>query len=308
MRATSERRPGNEVFRLEAAGADELWTGDWIEPYGVWHLQGDAWTHFGFDEGLTGGARENALQVGPDGAVWAAMDEGLARFDGVAWEQVEPGVHTALGLAPDGRVWTASLDETSDDPTWWIHPIGEPALPPLHHVPNVRSIAVGPAGDVWVGSGVEGWFNSGGLAHFDGVRWRRVDPFGEGNGFVVHDLEIAPDGGVWVAIASPGEPPYPSAAVARYQDGVWTTFVEADGVPIQATDSQIHLEKASNGEILLSFWVQPDPDGPPGGGGLFAFRDGAWHLVQEGWFSDLSVAPDGTVWLWGDGLFRIPQS
>ena len=35
------------------------------------------------------------------------------------------------------------------------------------------------------------------------------------------------------------------------------------------------------------------------------FQDGAWDPVQGGHFSHVSIAPDGTVWLAGDGLFRL---
>jgi hypothetical protein len=296
VRATSERRPSEVDGPLEAAGADELWMGDRTGLGGLWRLQGGAWTYFGPDEGVPGGpgAWVNALLAAPDGAVWAVVEGELARFDGVAWEQVEPGAHAALGLAPDARVWTASLLDENHPRIWSVHPIGGPALPTLDALVDVSSIAVGPTGDVWAGS--EGvWGSGGGLAHFDGERWRSVDPLGEGSDFLVTDLEIAPDGAVWVGIAVPTEgTPSWDGIVARYEDGAWSTFDEADGVPIRAVNDDLFLETAPDGQILLATWD-----------GLFAFREGTWRLLQQGGFTGLSTAPDGTLWLGGDGVFRM---
>lgn len=281
-------RPANVSYEIAAAGPDELWTGD----LGAWRLQGDQWTHF--DESDGDGGHVNDLAVTGDGTVWVATKEGLASFDGTRWELVAPGAHTAIALGPGGEVWTASRD--AED--WTVRPVrgsGVPALVGL--TTTVSSLAVGPAGDVWAGSGAV-WGTGGGLAHFDGQSWRRVEPVAGRHSFV-EDVEATPDGDVWVLAAISavdeqgitGAKPY----VARYHDGGWTTLGEGDGTPLDARQ----LEVTPDGHLLLL-----------GSEGLFVLRDGAWRLVQEGGFTTLSIAPDDTVWLGSrlDGLFRLPNA
>ncbi|HEU4355521.1 MAG TPA: hypothetical protein VFT27_08025 [Actinomycetota bacterium] len=252
----------------------------------MWRLQGDRWTRFDERNGVPGG-RVNDLLVTAGGTVWMAAEEGLASFDGESWELVAPGEHTAIALGPEGGVWTASRGV---EEAWTVQPVGGTALPGLVAVAPVMSLAVGPAGDVWAGS-FDPWARFGGLAHFDGESWQTVDPFADAR-TLVGDVETTPDGDVWVlGAARDGAWPW---SIARRHDGAWTTFGEADGIPL---DIGAELEVAPDGELLLL-----------GSQGAFAFRDGAWDLVQEGTFDHVSVAPDGTVWLAGDGLFRLPNA
>lgn len=53
-------------------------------------------------------------------------------------------------------------------------------------------LEVGPGGTVWVNAARHA-LDCGGVASFDGVEWK---PYLEGR--CVHDLAVAPDGGVWV--------------------------------------------------------------------------------------------------------------
>jgi hypothetical protein len=98
---------------------------------------------------------------------------------------------------------------------------------------------------------------------------------------------------VGIAVPTEGTPSW-DGIVARYEDGAWSTFDQADGVPIRAVNDDLFLETAPDGQILLATWD-----------GLFAFSGGTWRLLQQGGFTGLSTAPDGTVWLGGDGLFRM---
>lgn len=120
------------------------------------------------------------------------------------------------------------------------------------------------------------------------------------------DLEATADGDVWVSVTMPAEGKQCTssvtscwaAVVARHRDGEWTIFREADGIrldtPFDAWWGPPRLlEVTPAGDVVLATW-----------NGLFIFRDDTWDLVHEGRFVMLSVAPDGTVWLADDGLFR----
>lgn len=271
------------VGSIAAAGPEELWMG-------LWRLQGDRWTHFDESDGVPGGV--NDLAVAGDGTVWVAAGEGLASFDGTRWELVAPGAHTAIAFGPGGEVWTAS--RSGED--WRVRPVGGTALPALVGLTTaVSSLAVGPTGDVWAGAGPV-WAFGGGLAHFDGESWQMVEPIAGGHSWV-GDVEATPDGDVWVLAGLEDEQGVTGAGpyIGRYHDGAWTTFGEADGIALEPGQ----LEVAPDGELLLV-----------GLEGLFVFRDGSWDLVQEGRFTTLSIAPDGTVWLGSvlDGLFRLPNA
>lgn len=292
-RALPIRRPSDVMPPIAAAGADELWMGDWTAYGGVWRLQDDDWTHASESDGVPGGWLHD-LAVSEDGTAWVAAKRGLSSFDGVTWERVASGEHTAIALGPDGEAWTAS----GNFEDWTVQPVGGTALPTLDALGTVSSLAVGAEDDVWAGS--EGvWGLGGGLAHFDGEGWTRVEPIVDVEEPLVTDIQITPDGDVWVGIAIPTEDGMetPTGIVARYHDGTWTTFDEAQGIPLAAVNGDLELEATPDGQLLLATWD-----------GLFTFRDGSWELLEGGRFTMLSVAPDGTVWLGGDGLFRIPAS
>ena len=288
----TDERPASVGHQIAAAGSDDLWTRNDHWESGVWRLQDDRWTRFDERNGVPGGP-VNDLLVTAGGTVWMASEGGLASFDGARWELVAPGEHTAIALGPDGKVWTASRSVVE---AWTVQPVGGTALPGLVGLATVSSLAVGPAGDVWAGSAGVYLEKGGGLAHFDGESWQTVEPVANAHA-LVRDVEATPDGDVWVlAAVRPEEKGEPRTVVlARRHDGAWTTFGEADGIPLDPGE----LKVAPDGQLLLL-----------GSEGLFVLRDGAWDLVQEGGFTTLSIAPDGTVWLgamW-DGLFRLPNT
>jgi hypothetical protein len=149
---------------------------------------------------LPGGGDVSSIAVGRDGTVWAgAMNSdgsdshAVARFDGRAWEIVDPVPNTAwvndIAVAPNGDVWVALAvrKEVNDYPsvvgrlhgsrwTTWDETDGVPSW--------VSSLAVAPDGSVWVAGA--------GLGHFDGRTWRTIQP---DHGF--GPISVAPDGTVF---------------------------------------------------------------------------------------------------------------
>jgi len=300
--ASAGAGPGQDVATLAAVGADEVWAVgvDVGGPQGAWRLVGDTWTFFGEGTGAPWHSVSD-VAIAPDGTPWAATDQGVMSFDGSNWTTVEPGGHLRIAFGPNGEVWTVSGDWSD----WSIRQIGGTAAPELAQLDEVSSLAVDRNGDVWAGWGGR-WFSGrilapGGLLRFDGEGWQEMEPVAGQSECFVQDIEATADGDVWVSVKVPTEDEGWALVLARYRDGTWTTFREADGSRLDSPfgapggDGGGQLDARPDGDVLLT---TPDR--------LLAFREGALGPVQEGTFTLLSVAPDGTVWLAGDGLFRIP--
>lgn len=303
QRVNAADRPSDVMPPVVAAGADELWMGDWTARGGVWHFESDRWTHLDEADGLPGGEL-HAVAVAQDGTTWVAAKHGLGAFDGSVWRRVSPGQHWAAAVAPDGVVWTASGELGAGvEGGWTVAPVGGTALPPLTLVETpVNDLAVDPGGAVWAGSaGV--WGLGGGLARFDGGSWQLMEPVPEaGAEILVTDIEVTAEGDVWVALQVPAEAEgtFTGLVLARYHNGTWTTFGEADGITLDGGFWADPLTVAADGTLLVAAHE-----------GLFAFHDGTWSILQEGIFplgatAIVSVAPDGTTWIAaGGGLFRL---
>ena len=282
-------RPQELMSPFLAAGPDELWTGDWGAG-GAWRLLGDTWTHFDDRAELPGELQ--GLALGPEGTLWATSTQGAWRFDGSRWGLAESGDFHAIAFGPDGGVWVAGKHT--------VQRVGGSALPgKVPFISDTTSLVVLADDDVWAAS--RGGWMPGGLAHFDGERWTDVEPI-EGNAYAadwISGLEVTPDGDVWVSLANvdterPNQPD--PVVVARFDGSSWRTYNDADGVPFGMTNDGFgRLEIAPDGTPVLS--AAP---------GLVEFRDGAWTLLQEGRFGDFSIAPDGTIWISSDGLYRLP--
>lgn len=279
------------LLEIAAVSSDEAWGADGDR---AWRIRGGTWTSF---SGLPGGAAVE-VAVAPDGVPWVLTPEGLARFDGSAWEQVVSGDDLAIAFAPDGAVWTASGSI--------IRPLGGAALPrPIPLPDRVRWLRVGPEGEVWAGCfGFMAIQCEDVLAHFDGQAWETVElPEFEG---LIWDIEVTGAGDLWLsAQISPLSEERWTLFVARYREGIWTEFLQTEtgerlDTPSADPRGAGELEATPDGELLLA-----DYDG------LFVFRDDSWRRIAEypsaaRYHQKLSAAPDGTVWLENEyGLFRL---
>ena len=84
-------------------------------------FDGTRWAAFGQDGGFPEPGQQptiayalgdtlprSSVAAGPDGTIWVATTSGLARFDGVTWTTLLPGVvFSAVSVAPDGTVWAS---------------------------------------------------------------------------------------------------------------------------------------------------------------------------------------------------------
>ncbi len=94
------------------------------------------------------------LWSGPDGSLWARVDEGLARYDGRTWEhhRVDPRV-TDLAFTTDGRLWVSTQGGAYyfDGSTWF-----EVAGYPVGDSIEFTGVAVAPDGSIWFATSQSG--------------------------------------------------------------------------------------------------------------------------------------------------------
>ncbi|MDJ0497950.1 MAG: hypothetical protein QNJ89_08975 [Acidimicrobiia bacterium] len=190
-----------------------------------------------------------------------------------------------VAVAPDGSLWAATeagvvrWDLTTESPIVFSEADGLAGR-------SVHRVAVAGDGTVWAaGDGRlarDEW-----LAHYDGT-WTLLE--GDVHGDVLGDLAVGPDGAVWVAAGAD--------ALIR---------IDADG------SRTYRLPAAWREAEPWTFSLAVDPAGTVWAtgthtSGVFAF-DGDWHHfgVAEGLASDvwgnIAVAPDGSVWMGGEGLY-----
>jgi hypothetical protein len=189
-----------------------------------------------------------------------------------------------VALAPDGTLWTATAagvvawDIDTVSPTVYSEADGLGGR-------SVDHIAVAADGTVWAAG--DGW-----LTRYDGT-WTSVDddvlaaiddPFG--------DLAAGPDGAAWVAVG--GE-----ALVRIDADGATTHHVPEQARFATPWARSIAVEPA--GTVWASTW----------GAGVLAF-DGEWRHygtddgLPSAFVGNIAVAPDGSVWVGGDGPYGEP--
>ncbi len=142
-----ERNTLNIVSALLADGPD-LWVG--LRFGGMRRIRDGRMTAWPTQDGLPEGA-VYGLARGRDGAIWAALDDGLARFDGKRWETVAAAWHypsnkaRAVFTDRDGIVWAASDERLYYLPAGARHFIDSGV-----RAPWVSQIAQAPDGALWL--------------------------------------------------------------------------------------------------------------------------------------------------------------
>ena len=213
----------DNYFQSSTAASDgTLWFGTW-ENGMVSMLNGQQWTNYGPEDGLVSNDNVYAMASSPDGTIWAGTQNGLGMYDGRIWKMILPNGDLSFR--------------------------------------DLRSIAVAPNGDVWVGAydftaggkaarlSAEEWtifdktsgLDAGavimamaitaddsvfagtynGLFHFDGARWNLVP----NSPTYINDIAVAQDGSLWVATEFNG--------VQHYDGSRWDKiYSTSDGLPV----------------------------------------------------------------------------
>jgi len=251
-----------------------------------------------------------ALLTDPDGRLWAAGDEGLARFDGVGWRAVLTGVH-ALSLAFDisGDLWAeisrcpAVLPfrfpghEPPEDGPWQ----GERVMSP----PGVKQqceawIAASPSfgyTDLAFSSPEECWLLS---------NWRsRIASVPPPEGIILGEnvLIAGSEDTSWLLAGEVREEPRPRDVLVRFDGRNWRVFplgtlpparptaLVADGARDTVWLATTEGLFSSDGETLQKFLLRPEDRTPVG-----------WQVF------DLAVDADGRLWAsTAGGLFRYDE-
>jgi len=149
---------------------------------------------------------------------------------------------------------------------------------------DVWTLATGPSGDLWLGTGF-------GLYRFDGLRFERY-PLREGQRLRstnINALEVLPEGDIWLGL-------YAGGAV-RLRDGEVTHYGPAEGLP---PGRVLHFARTADG----SLWAAA-------GGGLARFHGGRWQRIGSDWGYDAAGADyvftdrRGVLWVTTEGVLSF---
>ena len=245
-----------------------------------------SWTS---DQGLPQNSVQAIAQT-PDGFVWLATQEGLARFDGVEFE-----VHSAA-TDPAFSVNNVQSLLVSGDGTLWVGTEGGGVvrrtaagfqalrIPENARSRSVRCLAEAPAGTVWAGT-------SGGLLRVSGDHLEEVVSSERLQKNGVNALVPDGRGGLWLGTYGRG--------IFRFREGLLEPAPFQDRLP----SPRIYTLLAGDGEEL---WIGTE------GGGLCRWdgKDLRRFTSSDGLPSrmvyTLLRTPDGSLWVgtYGEGLFR----
>lgn len=309
----------------------------------VWVNTGQTWYRFrdGGSERLGAGSPSCLVDVGTDGALWTASETGtLARitqeggYRVVATDPVDCGggldFGTAKGAGPDGSLWAlqgGSVVRFMPDgsrvrmrqpvrltPRQDCNPEeDDPDCPPADRI-DFCLYGVDPTGALWVRERFAYAEDSDPCAgpwhRWDGRRWRTVEEPGK---YVLAAEKVVNGDGIGWALMPPDYWGAPSEVIARYAEGRLNS--------VAANQDLTHLTPASGGRACAFEYPQRSPDSQ----GLY--DRGSDQLLPlaivcfdtEGEFarydveglldsvSQFSVAPDGSIWLIGPQVARLPQ-
>ena len=262
--------------------------------------------------------------VGEDGRIWMAFED-LWSFDGETWlrdpsfgrdgRQIR-----ALDLGPDGALWAAWSPEPLYGPKsrrirvsrltdggWVDLPAAGGFESSSTRITLKPFFAIDADGEPWIsgiwrrdGSGQDGHTQAQpviGLLHFDGSAWELVDPVGMGPYDVDSSLVASSaDGTLWATFREADDA---KGFVARRVGGAWSVYSSADGVPEgmsrreQAT-FEGGIGAASDGSVWMT--AASGLEGPSDG--VARFDGVSWQRYLSGQLAwDLDVAPNGTAWV-----------
>jgi hypothetical protein len=263
----------------------EHWSGGWFRS------NDDAWEAIGSE-----GDPACAVVVATDGAVWRSTAQGLTRMQGGDPDLVTVSSPCPDSAGPDGSVWIKTGTALA-----LIHPDGSRTavdLPKGYESFCLQS--AGPEGSAWINAqdlqkDYEVCADADTLIRWDGHRWAAVNgtdtvnlgPQDEGDGTT---MLVTDDGATWASLTD--------STIGRYADGQWKVFHPGAGDWLLAgapggracafTGWDIHAEDDQTTGIVCY-----DPDGE-----IARFDPGVVY--------DLSVSPEGDVWILGDEVARLP--
>lgn len=289
------------VIRVLAAGQDGS---VWILDRGGFFKLGSGPVH-----DWSGQPRLNSndeVEVTRDGTLWRAVPARTLRsFDGDGWTRHrERRIFWGLDLEPDGMVWATWTDTCGADPEgcvptkvgrydgrrWSVFD-----LPRMYDYSG-NQFAIGAPDEAWLCCRRNPARHADpGLLQLVGGRLRTTGPsMAELENDMSVLLDASDDGTLWVRRSS--------RALDRLDDGGWTTFAEADGVPpLGWVEPTFSLRAAPDGSV----WITPSvstgsPDDELKCDGVAHFDGATWtRYLRDTCIFSMDVAPDGALWLQG---------
>jgi ligand-binding sensor domain-containing protein len=317
--------PGDYIYSLAIDSQNNKWiAGDdpiWDEG-GLAKFDGLTFTDYTNVDAKSASHNLHDIKFDPSGNVWAASDVGLLKFDGSrvtsVWNTANAPIWptnrvTDFAWDSKGNLWVALDDVVTvrgglakwDGSTWtlWTTANGIPWGQPWD---EVTSIEIDAQDNVYIGSNVLG------VAKFSGTTWSQPVKSGW-----VNDLQLAPNGELWIAFATGGvsvwngskvidrTPPVFTSGfsllaldrighiwVGTYIGSVW----EWDG----ATWSGVAIPTLPSHIYALAF----DSQNMLWAGGI----GGMAHRLQDQSWVGYSSAGTALASRWIDGLYSAPDS
>ena len=230
-----------------------------------------------------------APALASDGAIWEVTPSGLIRIDraqgaGDEWsviaEDIASDLNHAVTAGPDGSVWT-----TRDGSVVNVTPDGSRTS-----IGRPRGVAKLPEAGPLASQGPVVWVAGTQQVHrWDGA-WASIR-LPESNTWV-SEMMVSPDGALWAVMVQEDGP----VTLARYPDatstdGVWAVEVgEVRGLAARPDGSVCTLRRAEADVVCFDAGMAVVSSTPVGG-----------------WAQALSVAADGSTWVLGEQVARMPS-
>jgi ligand-binding sensor domain-containing protein len=221
--------PNGDIWIATWSGANRIRGGD-LDDRSKWDL---------FTVENTGGGLPNdwvyGLAAGKDGEVWMATEGGLARFKDDSWSNW----NHEKGLGAPYELVKNQIQFTNDPAQYSKHHSRQKSEMGLQDVdvaynPNyIVALLVDSDGSVWAGT----W--GGGLAHFDGTRWKNFTAADGLPANHVFSLHRGPDSRIWIGTSN---------GLAIRSGNGFETYTTADGL---FSDIVFSMASANDG----SAWI-----------------------------------------------------
>lgn len=255
----------------------------------------ESWTTYTASDGIVSDCLCSMVIAG-DGSIWVVGFDGISRFNGTAWERIEPprpfhGEGWPLVVAsPDGSIWVSGIDYLAQfkDGAW--SPLIEAGFGMDEGDPlGFQSLAIDETGRVWTGLGdQEGVIEEGVFQPFDETTMPApdfsddsTDPMGVTWGTIGDSI----DGVDGALIQSEGD-----LMTAHELGGVRDMAFEADGTRWFL----VHEVGPDAWMFGQEQWSAP---------GLYRLENGEWTRITtedglpEYRFSEMELASDGSLWI-----------
>jgi hypothetical protein len=298
------------VTSIAAMSHTEAWAtsssdaGPGSEGGGIWRFDGTSWQR----QKLPVKGTVGNVVVAADGALWVATDSGPLVRRGGAWidlgdtvakvvpRPLDDGTLCGGAVYDDGNGAVEYAGARSSNRLVALRPVGRSWVASLQAAPATNACATAMRatadGTMWLLQ--RGWGSV--LARLTDGSWEIVSvPTAGRPGEQVRGdptaIAVDRDGSLWVAVFSTSPTTFEGHAdLLQWVDGRFVLRSGAEGMGyIQA------LAPLSDGSLIAV------------GDGIARFDGRQWHQLWRGlWLGDVSIAPDGAVWVAGANVYKLP--